>query len=302
MSDSSKCSSQEIDGIDVNALEAKYREALAAFKNDKSNKDLRRAKTAAKRAWDAVVNSTQDGEQLTCRDCSQSFMFTSEEEELYNKNCWAHRPTRCKICSEKRNSRLEDRTNRDRKTKNMCYAFQQGTCEYGDRCKFSHDPNGKKKIEDDDSNDDEGTKHEISKKAKQVTFIAKCKWGSKCTLKKCRFSHESDGEDAVEIPSSATNVSIDVKTTQASSDISPIPKASIAKKKKSKVAKAMAKALKKTSSKQLKLKELRKLIKTNLNEKSEAISKNELKSTMDEVISASDTKFMVDGKMVKLLQ
>jgi predicted Zn-ribbon and HTH transcriptional regulator len=122
----------------IQALEEAYRLALTTFKADKTNKDLRRAKSAAKRAWDeAVVASTAGGEPLTCKDCSHMFLFL--ERELYDEKGWTS-PSRCPKCNELFSVRSKDRTKRDSTGKNMCYDFQRGECTRGNRCRFSHDP------------------------------------------------------------------------------------------------------------------------------------------------------------------
>jgi hypothetical protein len=126
---------------EIHPLETAYRQALSAFKADKTNKDLRRAKSAARKAWDEAVAATQDGEQLTCNDCSQSFMFTTGEREFYTDLCFDQAPTRCKACNTAQKTRLYDRSKRDSNNgQNMCYAFQHGSCKHGARCKFSHNP------------------------------------------------------------------------------------------------------------------------------------------------------------------
>eukprot|EP00545_Synedropsis_sp_CCMP1620_P015134 CAMPEP_0119025946 /NCGR_PEP_ID=MMETSP1176-20130426/34587_1 /TAXON_ID=265551 /ORGANISM="Synedropsis recta cf, Strain CCMP1620" /LENGTH=137 /DNA_ID=CAMNT_0006981565 /DNA_START=38 /DNA_END=447 /DNA_ORIENTATION=+ len=99
------------------ALETAYRAALAEFKKDKTNKDLRRAKSAAKNAWDAaVVALKEDGdEQLVCKDCSHMFVFRTGEQEFYSDQGWQHKPTRCRNCNESYKARLLDRSKRDSK-------------------------------------------------------------------------------------------------------------------------------------------------------------------------------------------
>ena len=264
---------------DINDLEEVYRKALAAFKGDKTNKDLRRAKSAAKKAWDEAVAATQEGEQLVCRDCSQKFMFN--DHAFYERNGWFDKPSRCKNCSEKSKSRLADRKNRDSKTKNMCYAFQKGICGYGDQCKFSHDPKGKKKESDDDA---ENKKTET----KEVSFVAICKWGSKCTLKKCRFSHP---------PNDKINEFCKLITQDP-----PVEEPQKKDSKKKSIAKAVTKALKKAPSKQLKMKELRKLIKQKMKEKNKEMSKQDLKDAISAAIAANMESIVEDGKIVRLIQ
>ena len=99
---------------DIPSLQKAYDEALAAFKADKSNKDLRRAKTAARRALDEAIAATTDGEQLTCRDCSQKFIFSTDEQKEYEKRGWADLPTRCEKCSESHKARRSDAERRDK--------------------------------------------------------------------------------------------------------------------------------------------------------------------------------------------
>jgi len=287
-------------------LELAYRTALAEFKADKANKDLRRAKSAAKRAWDDAVAASQDGEPLTCKDCSQMFIFSTEEQEFYVDH-GLHQPKRCKKCAQDGKARLADRTSRDSKTKQMCYAFQKGICGFGDSCRFSHDPKGKRKETTEKpwevarDKDKDNLKEKEKKEQKEITFVAKCKWGTNCTLKKCRFLHEEGGGDDTE----PMQVCKKTEATTTTAIEKPVDKKGDKKgdgKNKTKVAKAMTKVLQKAPSKQMKMKTLRKLVIAKIGEKNLVLGKQELKKVMEETIASSKDSMATEGKVVRLVQ
>lgn len=231
-------------------LEKAYRDALAKFKADKTNKDLRRARTAAKKAWDeALLKECGDegAQQLHCKDCSQMFLWTTQEQEYYqaSERLWTHKPQRCRKCAESQKARrksqhqlreeLEKETNEESKIKiarklgkagkNMCYAFQRGRCPYGDQCKFNHDPEfaGKKKEDDDESeannsNDESNDNNDESKKKRKVVpeVIPICKWGKNCTVKRCRYRH--DVGDAQSTPSTTTTQQKEISDNKTKTD------------------------------------------------------------------------------------
>ncbi len=218
------------------ALEKAYRDALAKFKADKTNKDLRRARTAAKKAWDeALLKECLEGgdegaQQLHCRDCSQMFLWTSQEQEYYqaSERDWQHKPQRCRRCAESQKARrksqhqlrddLEKETNEESKNaivkklgkagKNMCYAFQRGRCPYGDQCKFNHDPEfaGKKREDDDETggNNSDNESNENKKRKVVPEVIPICKWGKNCKVKRCRYRHDVDNNNLASVAQSTS--------------------------------------------------------------------------------------------------
>ena len=233
--------------LTVQNLEKAYRDALARFKADKTNKDLRRARTAAKRAWDeAVAKESADSgaQQLRCSDCSQMFLWTAEEQDYYkdSERNWGHKPQRCRKCAESQKDRrkshhllrceLATETNEETKIlivrklgragKNMCYAFQRGECKYGDLCKFNHDPEfgGKKKDNDSESenktDETEGETNVVTKKRKVIPdVIAICKWGKDCKIKRCRYRHAVGNSDRASPQSVPTTKAIHQENSDA---------------------------------------------------------------------------------------
>ena len=174
--------------VDLKSLQKAYDDALAAFKADKSNKDLRRAKTAARRALDEAIANSTDGEQLTCRDCSKKFIFTTKEQKEYEKRGWIDLPTRCSTCSDAHNARRTDSERREKLDsgggKRMCYAFQRdGKCPHGDKCKFSHDPRHGGKLTEGSVGYKSLLRHH------KVCYLFQrdgtCKYGDKCS-----YSHD----------------------------------------------------------------------------------------------------------------
>jgi len=125
----------------IKTFDEAYQKALSAFKANKSDKDLRRAKTAARRALDDAIAASTDGKQLVCVSCSKKFIFATEEQEKYDAMGWSEMPKRCGPCKDVRAAGRETlRCRLDSKKTNMCYAFQRGECTHGDNCKFSHNP------------------------------------------------------------------------------------------------------------------------------------------------------------------
>lgn len=146
----------EHDSADIHQLEETYHLALAAFKSNKNDKELRRAKTAARRALDDAIllaaSTTANGttRQLTCTDCSKKFIYSMTDTAQTKQHSRKGRndnslPKRCHPCHSIRSNRLSINQNQrrialDSRKRNMCYAFQKGECPHGTNCKFSHNP------------------------------------------------------------------------------------------------------------------------------------------------------------------
>ena len=170
------------ESADIKSLEQAYQNALSAFKANKTNKDLRRAKTAALRALDTAIASSQppSTQILTCVDCSQKCIhFTQKNQAKYKQMGWKELPKRCNGCKQKREERLSDDQRRSKldningNGKSMCYAFQRGECQRGVNCKFSHNPEhgGKRSIGGNNNNDDDDDDDETRCDDKDVVGV-----------------------------------------------------------------------------------------------------------------------------------
>ena len=74
---------------------------------------------------------TFEDQTLSCRDCSEAFVFTSGEQEFYASKGWENKPTRCEAGKRAKKARFGE-------DKPKCYAYERGECTRGENCKFSH--------------------------------------------------------------------------------------------------------------------------------------------------------------------
>ena len=94
---------------------------------------------------------------VTCKDCSQDFVFTAGEQEYFAKKGFIGKArTRCSACAKRKKQKwgVEAESNRSSKSgggggrptcggKLICFGWQKGSCTHGDACKFAHgEPDG----------------------------------------------------------------------------------------------------------------------------------------------------------------
>ena len=69
---------------------------------------------------------------ILCSSCQSNFVYSVGEQQFAADKNHTHQPTRCKECREKYKTYMASQP---------CRSFQRnGTCQYGDSCRFKHDP------------------------------------------------------------------------------------------------------------------------------------------------------------------
>eukprot|EP00303_Exanthemachrysis_gayraliae_P011323 CAMPEP_0206019006 /NCGR_PEP_ID=MMETSP1464-20131121/28287_1 /ASSEMBLY_ACC=CAM_ASM_001124 /TAXON_ID=119497 /ORGANISM="Exanthemachrysis gayraliae, Strain RCC1523" /LENGTH=143 /DNA_ID=CAMNT_0053392899 /DNA_START=68 /DNA_END=495 /DNA_ORIENTATION=- len=85
---------------------------------------------------------------LECRDCGQSFAFTTGEQEFYAQKGFEGQPSRCKECRAAKKDRERGGPGGGSSGggggggRGVCYAWQRGECNRGDSCRFEHGEDG----------------------------------------------------------------------------------------------------------------------------------------------------------------
>jgi len=72
---------------------------------------------------------------LTCRDCSEPFPFSVEDQQWHIDQGFDNSPSRCKPCQKAKKERMNGGPA-------PCYAFNDGNCDRGDNCRFAHGASG----------------------------------------------------------------------------------------------------------------------------------------------------------------
>lgn len=71
---------------------------------------------------------------IACRDCSEEFEFTVEDQQWHIDQGFDNQPSRCRPCQRAKKERMNGGPP-------PCYAFNDGNCTRGDSCRFSHGGN-----------------------------------------------------------------------------------------------------------------------------------------------------------------
>jgi len=71
---------------------------------------------------------------IACRDCSEEFEFSVEDQQWHIDQGFDNQPSRCKACQKSKKERMGQ--------VKPCYAFAEGSCTRGADCKFSHSGEG----------------------------------------------------------------------------------------------------------------------------------------------------------------
>lgn len=71
---------------------------------------------------------------IACRDCSEEFEFSVDDQQWHIDQGFDNQPSRCRPCQKAKKERMNGGPP-------PCYAFNDGNCDRGDSCKFSHGGN-----------------------------------------------------------------------------------------------------------------------------------------------------------------
>jgi hypothetical protein len=99
---------------------------------------------------DSKPVSTTPDKTLHCKQCDKDFIFSGGEQDFYASKAY-DLPHRCVDCRRARKAALRGRgRGRGRGDRGprpsppagaqpgQCYAFMQGSCRYGDACRYAH--------------------------------------------------------------------------------------------------------------------------------------------------------------------
>ncbi|OQR96133.1 hypothetical protein ACHHYP_16906 [Achlya hypogyna] len=147
-------------------VEVESASSASESSSEEAEEEAEEEEAVEEEAQEEAEEGAEDGdENIDCKDCGNTFVFTAGEKAFYAEKGFDNKPVRCKDCKNAKKERMNGgggrggrgfggrdggrgrgrggRGGRDGgrgggRGGGVCYAFQKGECNRGDGCRFSH--------------------------------------------------------------------------------------------------------------------------------------------------------------------